>query len=174
MKNWSCSIMSCLEKITEPKNKFCKIMHFTPYNDFQLHAWHRRKHKKPKQLVYPPHRTTELPSWKTTLHKKPKSNKPDNVVETAILMYFKINNTIVEIFQVKKKKEPHCILLHTRNPQTREKKIFAIIEGTLYFPFFETVFKLPHAIPSNLHLAELTAITDYNDVWSWRKYLRWK
>ena len=78
-------------------------------------------------------------------------------------MYFKINNTIVEIFQFEKK-EPHCILLHTRNPQTKETKIFAIIEGTLYFPFFETVFKLPHAIPSNLHLAELTAITDYNDV----------
>ena len=78
-------------------------------------------------------------------------------------MYFKINNTIVEIFKFEKK-DPHCILLHTRNPQTKEKKIFAIVEGTLYFPFFETVFKLPHAIPSNLHLAELTTITDYNDV----------
>ena len=77
-------------------------------------------------------------------------------------MYFKINNTIVEIFQFEKK-ETHCILQHTRNPQTKEKKIFAIIERTLYFPFFETVFTLPHAIQSNLHLAELTAITDHND-----------
>ena len=69
-------------------------------------------------------------------------------------MYFKLNNTIVEIFQFEKKK-PRCILLHTRNPQTKEKKIFAIIEGNLYFPFVETVFTLPHAIPSNLHLAEI-------------------
>ena len=78
-------------------------------------------------------------------------------------MYFKINNTIVEVFQFEKK-DPHCILLHTRNRQTREKKIIAVIEGTLYYPYFETVFKLPHAIPSNLHLAEPTAIADYNDV----------
>ena len=69
-------------------------------------------------------------------------------------MYFKINNEFVEIFQFEKK-DPHCILQHRRNPQTKEKKIFAIVEGTLYFPFFETVFKLPHAIPSNLHLAEI-------------------
>jgi len=68
-------------------------------------------------------------------------------------MYFKINNTNVEMFQFEKK-EPHCILLQTRNPQTKEKKIFGVIEGTLYFPFFETVFTLPHAIPSNLHLSE--------------------
>ena len=27
-------------------------------------------------------------------------------------------------------------------------------EGTLFFSFFETVFTLTHAIPSNLHLAE--------------------
>ena len=78
-------------------------------------------------------------------------------------MYFKIIKTIVEILQFEKK-NLHCILLHTRNPQTKENKIFAIMEGTLYFPFFETVFTFPHAIPSNLHLAELTAITDYNDV----------
>ena len=78
-------------------------------------------------------------------------------------MYLKINNTIVEIFQFEKK-DPHCILLHTRKPQTKERKIFAVIEGTLYFPFFETVFKLPHAIPSNLHLADITDIIDNNDV----------
>ena len=71
-------------------------------------------------------------------------------------MYFKINNTLVEIFQFEEK-EPYCIFLHTRNPQkiyTQEKKLFAIVEGTLYFPFFKTVSTLPHAIPSNLHLAE--------------------
>ena len=69
-------------------------------------------------------------------------------------MHFEINNTIVEIFQYEKK-DPHCNLLHTRNLQTKEKKILATVEGTLYFPFFETVFTLPHAIPSNLHLAEI-------------------
>ena len=69
-------------------------------------------------------------------------------------MYFERNNTIVETFQFEKK-EPQCILLHTKNPQTKEKKTFAIVEGTLYFTFFETVFKLPHAIPSNLHIAEI-------------------
>ena len=69
-------------------------------------------------------------------------------------MYFKINNELVEIFQFEKK-DPHCILLHTRNPQTEEKMIFAIVEGTIYFPFFETVFTFPHAIPPNLHLAEI-------------------
>ena len=78
-------------------------------------------------------------------------------------MYFKINDTIVEIIQFEKK-EPHCILLHTRNPQTKEKKKFAVIEGTLYYPFFEKVYTLPHAIPSNLHLADLTDITDNDDV----------
>ena len=62
------------------------------------------------------------------------------------------------------KKEPRCILLQTRKPHTKEKKIFAIIKGTLYFPFFETVFTLPHAIPSNLHIPDLTDITDNNDV----------
>ena len=99
----------------------------------------------------------------TTLLQKPKATKPNNVAETTILMYFKNNNTIVERFQFEKK-EPHFIHLHTRNPQIKEKKIFANIEGTIYFPFFERVFTLPHAVPSNLHLAELTAITDYNDV----------
>ena len=74
-------------------------------------------------------------------------------------MYLKINNTIVEIFQFEKK-DPHCILLHTRKPQTKERKIFAVIEGTLFFPFFKTVFTLPHAIPSNLHLADVTDIID--------------
>ena len=69
-------------------------------------------------------------------------------------MYFKINNTIVGIFQFEKK-DPHCILLHTRNPQTKENQVFAIVEGTLFFPFFETVFTLPHAIPSSLQLAEI-------------------
>ena len=69
-------------------------------------------------------------------------------------MYFKMNNTIVETFQFEKK-EPHCILLHTKDPQTKEKKIFATVEGTLYFPFFERVFTLLHAIPPNLHLAEI-------------------
>ena len=121
-------------------------------HDFQLHAQHRKR-KKSHQLVYPSHRTTKLPSSETTLHQKPKSTKPHNVAETTILMYFKINNTIVEIFQFEKK-DPHCNLLHIGNPQTKEKKIFAIVEGTLYFPFFETVFTLPRAIPANLHLAE--------------------
>ena len=69
------------------------------------------------------------------------------------MMYFKINNSIAEMFQFEKN-EAHCILLHTRNPRTKGKKIFAIVEGTLYIPFFETVFTLRHAIPSNLHLAE--------------------
>ena len=69
-------------------------------------------------------------------------------------MYFKINNRIVEKFHFEKK-DPHCILLHTRNPQTKEKKLFAIIEGTLYFPFFETVYKLPYAIQSYRQLAEV-------------------
>ena len=78
-------------------------------------------------------------------------------------MYFNINNELVEIFQFQKK-DPHCILLHTRNLQTTEKKIFAIIEVKLYFPFFETVFKLPYAIPSNLYLAEITDKIDDNDV----------
>ena len=68
-------------------------------------------------------------------------------------MYSKLHNTIVEIFQFEQK-APHCILVHTRNPQTKEKKIFATIEGPLYFPFFETVSTLPQAMPSNLHLAE--------------------
>ena len=62
------------------------------------------------------------------------------------------------------KKEPHCILLHKKKLQTKEKKIFAIIEGTLFFPFFETVFTLPHAIPSNLHLSQITDKIDDNFV----------
>ena len=37
-------------------------MYFTPYNDFQLHAYYKEKLKKPHPLVYPPHRTTKLPS----------------------------------------------------------------------------------------------------------------
>ena len=68
-------------------------------------------------------------------------------------MYFKITKTIVEIFQFEKK-ETHYILVDTKNPQTTEKKLFAIIQGNLYYPFFEPVFRLPYAILSNLHLAE--------------------
>ena len=78
-------------------------------------------------------------------------------------LFFKIIYTIVDIFQFEKK-GPHCILLHTRNPQIKEKKIFAIIEGTLFFPFSETVFTLPDAIPSNLHLVGITDRIDDNDV----------
>ena len=64
-----------------------------------------------------------------------------------------MNNTIVEILQFGKK-ELHCIPRPTRNPQTKERKTFATTKGTLYVPFFETLFTLPHAIPSNLYLAE--------------------
>ena len=56
------------------------------------------------------------------------------------------------------------MLLHTRNPQTKEKKISAIIEGTPFFAFLETVFGLPHGIPSSLHLAKANLIIDNNDV----------
>ena len=47
-----------------------------------------------------------------------------------MLMYFKINNKNVETIQFEKK-EPICVLLHTKNPRTKEKKLFAIVEGTL-------------------------------------------
>ena len=102
----------------------------------------------------------------TAFQQTPKSIKSNNAVsekETTILMYFEINNTIVEIFQFQKK-ETDCIFLRTRNSHTKEKKIFAIIEGTVNFPFFETIFTLPHAIPSNLHLADLTDTIDNNDI----------
>ena len=45
-------------------------------------------------------------------------------------MYFKRIDTNAEMFKFEKK-EPHCILLHTENPQTREEKKFAIVKGTL-------------------------------------------
>ena len=34
------------------------------------------------------------------------------------------------------------------------KEIFNIVDETLFYPFFEKVFTLPHAIPSQLNLAE--------------------
>ena len=70
-------------------------------------------------------------------------------------MYFKNNNQFIEILLFEKK-EPNCILLYTRSPQTEEEKIFVITEGTPYYSFFELVFALPDAIPSSLHLAEAT------------------
>ena len=44
-------------------------------------------------------------------------------------MCFKINNTIGEIIQFEKRTKLQSP--NKRNPQTKEKKIFTIIEGTL-------------------------------------------
>ena len=79
----------------------------------------------PNKLVYRTHRTTKRHLLETTLSQKPKPTKSNNTAnenETTILMYFKINNVIFELFQLEEK-EPHCIFLHTRNPQTKEKKL---------------------------------------------------
>ena len=63
-------------------------------------------------------------------------------------------NKIVEIFQFENK-EPHWILLQTRNLQTKEKKIIKLRKGTLIYPFLK-LFKIRHALPSNLHLVQTT------------------
>ena len=43
---------------------------------------------------------------------------------------------------------------YTRTPQTKEKKIFKIIEGTVFYILFWTLFRLPCALPFNQHSVE--------------------
>ena len=117
-------MLTCFKNKTRPKKNFKNRVFFYCFTlyTFSVACLTEKKHQKFHQLVYPAHRTTKLNSQETTFFQKPKSTKPKDAAKeekATIIMYFKIKNTLVEILQFEKK-EPQCILQHTRNDQTKE------------------------------------------------------
>ena len=146
-------MLSYRKKTKEPKNKFWKIMRFTLHTTFSCmtnREENTRKFINWDILLIEPQNYIHRRIHFTRSRSLPNQLTIPTERRQLSGRFLKIKNRIVEVFQFEKK-EPYCILLHTRNPQTKEKKIFAIIEGNLYFPFFGTVSTLLHVIPSNLH-----------------------